>query len=141
MIFQNFSSEVNQLLYLSSESTLNDFVFKEQRLTVNLSTYQDDDLTIYIETDTIKSSPLFLKKELNICRLVICDMHEILKDHNGYYIPPENFSDLMKFSGKNYSLFYGMKKVTRYCISFIGSKIFITCPIKELSDITWVKSD
>ncbi|MTD29434.1 hypothetical protein [Erwinia sorbitola] len=142
MTLQNFSSENGLFLALCSEATLNHWVFEGQKLSVNLTTYDDDELIIFIETDTVHSFPLYPNKNLNICRVVIQDMHEILDSKNGYYIPPKSFNDLMKLSGKSYSLYYGRKNVMRYNVAFIGSESFLSCPIASLdSNIKWKLND
>lgn len=138
MTLKNFSSDNKLLLSLCAEATLNHWSFEGQELSVNLTTYDDDELIIIIETDTVHSSPLFPNKLLNICRIVIQDMHEVLDSQNGYYIPPKDFSNLMKFSGRNYSLYYGRKNIMRYNLAFIGSKNFLSCPLTSLdSSIKW----
>lgn len=128
----------NSLLTIASESVLQKWSFSEQRLTVNLLTSDDEELTVYVETDAIQSSPAYLNKDLNVCHLSIQDMHKILSVHNGYYVPPEKFHELMKFSSKLYSMFYGRKCDYKYSVSFCGYENYITCPIKTLEDITWV---
>lgn len=138
MILKTFSSDNNLLLSLCSEATLNHWSFEGQKLRVALTTYDDDELNIYINTDIVRSSPLFLNKNLNICRMVIQDMHEILDLENGYYIPPNNFSNLMKFAGMHYSLYYGRKSTVRYNLAFLGNENFLSCLIISLdNDITW----
>ena len=138
MPLKNFSSDNNLLLSLCSEATLNHWSFEEQRLSVNLTTYDDDELNIHIVTDTVHSLPLFSNKSLNICRLSMQDMHEILSSQNGYYIPPNDFSSLMKFAGKHYSLYYGRKDRVKYNVSFLGNENFLSCPVISLdNDITW----
>lgn len=139
MTVQNSSSKYKALLTYCSESTLDSWSFQDQRLVVNLTTYDDDELNIIIDTDVVRSSPLSSNKNLNMCRLVISDMHEILETKNGYYIPPGNFNDLMKHSSKCYSMYYGRKNTARYNIAFIGSMNFLNCPIFSLEgSITWV---
>ncbi|EKM5762303.1 hypothetical protein ACOZWC_004269 [Cronobacter turicensis] len=138
MTLQNSSNNHEELLTLCSESTLNSWSFKDQQLVVNLTTYDDDELTLIIETDIVRSSPLSSNKILNICRLVINDMHEILDVKNGYYVPPESFSDLMKHSSKYYSMYYGKKNTTRYNVAFMGNVNFLNCPIVSLEEsVTW----
>ncbi|MED0193092.1 hypothetical protein RCV52_14130, partial [Escherichia marmotae] len=83
MTLKNFSSDNKLLLSLCAEATLNHWSFEGQELSVNLTTYDDDELIIIIETDTVHSSPLFTNNHLNICRIVIQDMHEVLDSQNG----------------------------------------------------------
>lgn len=138
MNLKEFSSDHKLLLSLCSEATLNHWSYEEQVLSINLTTYDDDELIIIIETDTVHSSPLFPNKHLNICRIVIQDMHALLDSQNGYYIPPENFSDLMKFSKSNYSFYYGKKVFFRYNLAFIGSENFLSCPLPSLdTSVKW----
>ncbi|QTF09874.1 hypothetical protein HC231_19555 [Brenneria izadpanahii] len=137
MILQTLSNN-DSLLNIASESVLQKWFFSEQRLTVNLLTSDDEELTVYVETDAIQSSTVYLNKDLNICYLSIQDMQKILPAHNGYYIPPEKFHELMKFSSKFYSMFYGRKCDYKYSVSFCGYENYITCPIKTLEDITWM---
>lgn len=100
------------LLSLCSEATLNNWSFCDQKLKISLTTYDKENaLIIHIKTDTVYSSPLYANKNLNICRCEIQDMHEILEVQNGYYIPPKNFCDLMRFSKKHYSVYYGRKNM------------------------------
>ncbi|WP_241640819.1 hypothetical protein [Rosenbergiella epipactidis] len=138
MNFQNFSTNNNMLLSLCSEATLEYWSFERQELNVKIKTYDDDELVIVINTDVVHSSPLFTNGNLNIFRIVVQDMHEVLQCQNGYYIPPEKFSDLMKLSAKNYSSYYGRKNTWRYNLAFVGSENFINCPILSLDDsIKW----
>lgn len=137
MTLKKFSNNSELFLSLCSEATLNFWTFQEQLLNVNLTTYDDDEMNVFIETDTVKTASLFTNNNLNICRFVMDDISEILNTKNGYFMPPENFNDLMRFASKNYSLFYGRKSILRYNVSFVGSVNFISCPISCLNDITW----
>ncbi|AYH07703.1 hypothetical protein [Pectobacterium parmentieri] len=137
MTSQTLSNENNELLKIASESFLKGWTFSEQRLTVDLITSDDDELTVYIETDLIQSSPIYLNEDLNICRLSIQDMHKILAIQHGYYVPPSKFSDLMKYSSECYSFFYGKKSDFKYLASFVGYEKYIACPIKFLEDVSW----
>ncbi|KHN49269.1 hypothetical protein [Pectobacterium fontis] len=138
MTFQTLSNENDELFKIASEAFLKGWTFSEQRLTVNLITSDDDELTVYIETDVVQSSPIYLNEDLNICRLSIQDMHEVLAVQYGYYVPPSDFCDLMKWSSECYSFFYGKKNDFKYLASFVGYEKYVSCPVKCLENISWV---
>lgn len=141
MIFKNKENNKELLLHHCAEATLNYWSFKDQLLSVNLTTYDDDELIINIKTDTVYSTISSNNKNINVCRLEIQDIHELLSTHNGYYIPPDNFSDLMRFSRMNISPFYGKKYDIQYNLSFKNSENLLSCPIESLeySVLWWIQ--
>ncbi|EAX8479589.1 hypothetical protein NU090_002108 [Salmonella enterica] len=133
MSFQAFSTDNATLMTMLAEVSLESWMFSNQRLDITLLSDNDDDISLYAETDIVVSSKLNTEKHLNICHMEILKVSDFLTVKSGYYIPRDNFNDLMKY--KHLSLFYGRSIGFEYCISFVGYSRLLTFPLKSLSEL------
>lgn len=116
-----------------SEARLCSWLFKEQNLEIHLLSDNDEDIRIYTKVDILFSGKTRKEVHLNNCRIEIIETKNIFDSKNGYYVPPNNFNDLMKY--KDFSFFYARSEEFKYCISFVGYSRLLAFPAKVLSDI------
>ena len=133
MNLQDFSKENVQLMSMLSEAELKGWNFSNHVLEIQLLSEDGEEVILVTETSIVISEKLSSEEILNTCHIEIVDAREKLKINNGYYIPDNDFTKVMKF--KDMSFFYGKSNDLIYYISFVGYKRLLSFPVKKLSDI------
>ena len=131
----SFSNENHEVMEMLSETILISWCYKNQSLEIHLKSDNDDEIVLTALTDTVISEAMSEEAFLNTCHIEIINLKGTLEIENGYYMPCQNFNDIMKW--RKLSFLYGRDVSFAYCISFVGFKSLLTFPVKSLSDITF----
>lgn len=132
--------DINHILENSSDSVVESYFYSGNFLTINL-TLGDLDKTIKlkIKTDSLSINNFYLEKKEELfrtCRLELRMISEILNIKNNFYMPPNEFENIMKESKQKYNLAYGKKSSEiKYILYLIGYDILLACLIKDFDCI------
>ena len=70
------------------------------------------------------------------CYMALVEVNNILNIKNGYYVPPTQFSTLMKHEREGINLAYGKKSnQVKYVFQIRNSEVLLVCLVKDKKDI------
>lgn len=132
----------SDLVSKSGDSILKNYVFEKGVLKVDLIMYDFDDMEVEIPTTTVYSlvskeqySPTDCRRTVRIVTYVLQDR---LKVENGFFIPQQDFKELMADARNFHTLAYG-RRTTEVIgqINFVGSVLWLACLVEDFQKVTW----
>lgn len=129
---------IDELISKSGDSELVKYTYSNGRLSIEIELDELDKLGVLgIFTNTI-SSDCTLKESLSsrTCYMVLVEVNNVLNVKNGYYVPPAQFSTLMKHEREGINLAYGKKNnQVKYVFQIRNSEVLLACLVKNKEDI------
>jgi len=131
--------DILSLSKISGDSELLSFVYRDNLLTIHLHCDElDQEYKININTNNVITDlPSHRSKNLySNCRIEIEKLPDVLDTNNNYYVPPQDFGQLMNVSKKHLNYAFGKKAQDyKYLFSLIGYSRLLTCVVRNLNDI------
>ena len=133
-------TSLNNIVNSSGDSILREYSYSKGILSVTLNLTEFDKYVKFsIKTDYLAFDNFYIEKNeylYRVCRIEIQELLEVISVENGFYVPSNTFSKLMKEAKLNYNLAYGKKtSELKYIFSVKGYGQLISCLLFDLNSI------
>lgn len=128
--------DIENMIQLLGDCSIISVISKDQVVTLNL---EADDFEL--ARLTVKSSSFFSAldqrgKPFNHGILKLMPLNDEIDSKNGYYVPPQEFPQLMSQIKNCFQLAWGRRtQDCRHMLYFVGSQILFAAPIDRFHDV------